>query len=188
MSLERSTHVFDVEERSDVVLPAAASRDLEVGRTFPPRRGVAHVALLRRAAADVVLRVPVRLAGLVRARPETGLLDLARPLALEAGAVGVHAADRVHDVALVAVVGVPQGVRRDGAGNGGEGEEEHRVHDGGHHGEGGRGTSSFDESRGSWRRGRGKETEPDLHVSGYIYKLGTSMEPAARVPFDGIRN
>merc|ERR1719305_985532 len=89
--------VFNFEERPDIVLPAAPSRDLEVGRAFPPRRGVAYVALLRRAAADVVLRVPVRLAGLVRARPEAGLLDLARPLALEAGAVGVHAADRVHD-------------------------------------------------------------------------------------------
>ena len=132
----RQTYIFGVKEVSDVCVLATAFWDLEVCRTFSSRRGVAHVALLRRPATDVVLGVPVRLAGLVRARPEACFLDLARPLAFEAGAVGVHAADRVHDVALVAVVRVPQGVRRGGARDGGEGDEDHREHHGRHHGEG----------------------------------------------------
>ena len=143
----KRTYIFYVEEGADVSILAAASGDLEIYRTFSPRRRVAHVALLRRPATDVVLGVPVRLARLVRARPEARLLDLARPLAFEAGAVGVHAADCVHDVALVAVVRVPEGVRRDGAGNGGDGEDDQREPDWGHHGEGVE--VSFDETRGT---------------------------------------
>ena len=133
----KQTHIFNIKESSDVRILAAAFRDLEVFGTFSSRRGVAHVTLLRRPATDVVLRVPVRLAGLVVSRPEARFFDLARPLAFEAGAVGVHAADRVHDVALIAIVRVPQGVRCDGARHGGKGDKEHREHHGGHHGHGG---------------------------------------------------
>ena len=133
----RQTYIFGVKEVSDVCVLATAFWDLEVCRTFSSRRGVAHFTLLRRPATNIVLGVPVRLAGFVLARPEACFFDLARPLAFEAGAVGVHAADRVHNIALVAVVGVPQSVRCDGAGDIGKGDgKDQRGHHGGHHGEG----------------------------------------------------